>query len=74
MQEIGEGHPNSPIISAVIALAHQLRLSVVAEGVETEQQSEFLRGANCEHLQGFFFVHPLPADELERVLASRIIA
>jgi len=74
VQEIGEGHPNSPIISAVIALAHQLRLSVVAEGVETEQQSEFLRGANCEHLQGFFFVHPLPADELERVLASRIIA
>ena len=74
VQEIAEGRPNSPIISAVIALAHQLSLTVVAEGVETEQQSAFLRDANCEHLQGFFFAHPLPPDELEPVLASRIIA
>ncbi|HYS54246.1 MAG TPA: EAL domain-containing protein [Thermoanaerobaculia bacterium] len=73
VQEIGEGRPNSPIISAVIALAHQLSLSVVAEGVETEQQSVFLRDAKCEHLQGFFFAHPLPPDELEPLLASRII-
>ncbi|HYS54243.1 MAG TPA: hypothetical protein VER58_10825 [Thermoanaerobaculia bacterium] len=46
---------------------------MLAEGVETEQQSLFLRGADCEHLQGFFFARPLPAEELEPMLASRII-
>lgn len=74
VQEIADEHANSPIISAVIALAHQLSLSVVAEGVETEQQSAFLRRAQCEHMQGFLFAYPQPADELEPLLAARTIS
>jgi EAL domain-containing protein (putative c-di-GMP-specific phosphodiesterase class I) len=53
------------IVSYVINLAHTLRLAVVAEGVETEEQWSFLKLNACDHMQGFLFSHPLPAEEAE---------
>ncbi len=61
----------SAIISAVISMARALKLRVVAEGVETEEQLAFLRQQRCDTIQGFWYSHPLPAEEFEAILAAR---
>jgi diguanylate cyclase (GGDEF)-like protein/PAS domain S-box-containing protein len=58
------------IVKAVIALAHILKLRVVAEGVETDQQIAFLREASCEEIQGYFYSRPLPAENLRGILEA----
>ncbi|WP_219114047.1 bifunctional diguanylate cyclase/phosphodiesterase [Janthinobacterium sp. UMAB-56] len=59
------------IVTAIIAMAHSLHLKVVAEGVETLQQVEFLRKAGCDNVQGFFFAHPMTAAQLTALLLER---
>jgi EAL domain-containing protein (putative c-di-GMP-specific phosphodiesterase class I)/CheY-like chemotaxis protein len=58
----------SAITKALIEMAHNLNLEVVAEGVETESELSFLRENNCDAMQGFLFSRPLPAVELENFL------
>ena len=58
------------IVSAIIALGHSLRLSVVAEGVEHERQLEFLRSRNCDEYQGYYFSKPLPTEGFEVVMRT----
>ncbi|SFM96273.1 diguanylate cyclase (GGDEF) domain-containing protein [Formivibrio citricus] len=58
------------IARAVIGLAHGLRLTVVAEGVETEGQLEFLSRQGCDEMQGFYFCRPLPKEEFEQLLIN----
>ena len=53
------------IVSAVVNLAHSLRMDVVAEGVETAEQLEVVRAAGCDAVQGFYFGRPMPAAALE---------
>lgn len=52
-------------------MAHDLELTVVAEGVEREEQVAFLRENHCDVLQGFHFSQPLPADEFLALVRSR---
>ena len=58
------------IVNAMIAMAHNLNLKVVAEGVETEGQMAFLQLSRCDGMQGYLVSRPLPADEFRaRILA-----
>jgi sensor c-di-GMP phosphodiesterase-like protein len=60
-----QGDPASTaIVSAVVKMAHALELSVVAEGVETEEQAAVLRRLGCGQAQGWHFGYPVPASEL----------
>jgi EAL domain-containing protein (putative c-di-GMP-specific phosphodiesterase class I) len=52
-------------VSTIINLAHWLKLKVVAEGVETEEQSRLLRLLKCDEMQGFLFSKPVPAEIFE---------
>lgn len=61
---------NSAITSNLIKIAHSLGLKVVAEGVETEGELNFLKRHQCDAIQGFIFSHPLPASELTNLLAE----
>jgi EAL domain-containing protein (putative c-di-GMP-specific phosphodiesterase class I) len=56
------------IVEAVVGLAHSLKLQVTAEGVETHEQLEFLRGLGCDNMQGFLVSRPVPATEFEDLL------
>jgi diguanylate cyclase (GGDEF)-like protein/PAS domain S-box-containing protein len=53
------------LVSTIVNLAHSLKLDVVAEGVETEEQKRLLHLLNCEQMQGYLFSKPLPADVFE---------
>jgi diguanylate cyclase (GGDEF)-like protein/PAS domain S-box-containing protein len=61
---------DATIARAVIALAHSMRLSVVAEGVETEEHLDFFRAEGCDEAQGFLLGRPMPEAEFSRVLQS----
>jgi len=68
VDDINTGANGQAIIKAIMALAKQLGLKVVAEGVEEESQLEFLKQNDCETIQGYLLGRPLPAEELEAVL------
>jgi EAL domain-containing protein (putative c-di-GMP-specific phosphodiesterase class I) len=55
---------------AIIVMAHSLRHTVIAEGVETAAQVEFLRAYGCDEMQGYYFSKPVPADQFEALLAE----
>jgi diguanylate cyclase (GGDEF)-like protein len=56
------------LVKAMIGVAQGLGLTVVAEGVETQEQRASLIAAGCPYMQGYLFAHPLPADEIETLL------
>jgi diguanylate cyclase (GGDEF)-like protein/PAS domain S-box-containing protein len=72
VQAITEDKRNAAIVTTVINLAQSLGMDVIAEGVETVEQIEFLKRKNCLKAQGFYFSKPLPANEIEeKYLSSR---
>ena len=52
------------LVSTIISLAHSLKLDVVAEGVESEEQAKILRLLRCEQMQGYLVSKPMPFDEV----------
>ena len=58
------------IIQAIVTLGRALGMSVLIEGVETEEQRVLLRLAGCNEMQGFLFAKPAPAEEIDRLLAA----
>jgi EAL domain-containing protein (putative c-di-GMP-specific phosphodiesterase class I) len=64
---------NEAIITAIVSMAHTLKLEVVAEGVETAGQLAFLQSAGCDDAQGFLLSPPLPADEVTGLLEKGTI-
>ena len=58
------------IVQSIVGLAASLRLEVIAEGVETQRQADFLAAHGCPAVQGFYFAPPLPAEELAALLAA----
>ncbi len=61
---------DAAIASAIIAMAHSLRMKVVAEGVETEDQLHFLRERHCDQMQGYYFSRPVPAADFVKMLVE----
>jgi diguanylate cyclase (GGDEF)-like protein len=68
VSDVGTDANDSAIAAAVIAMAHGLGLRVVAEGVEREDQLDFLRRQRCDHYQGYLFSRPLAAEEFQALL------
>lgn len=67
-------HDSRVITGAVISLAHSLGIRVIAEGVETEEQMDFLRQHHCNLVQGYLISRPLPAVDLEQAIGAGILS
>jgi len=71
IKDIPEDTDDATITRTIISMAHNLRLKVIAEGVETEAQLNFLREHGCDEMQGFFFSRPLEKDQFLALLRAR---
>jgi diguanylate cyclase (GGDEF)-like protein/PAS domain S-box-containing protein len=74
VRQISAGGRDAAIVTAVISMARSLGLVVVAEGVETQQELDFLRAHNCDQAQGYYFSRPVPAQEFAALLKDDIRA
>ncbi|HOM70908.1 MAG TPA: EAL domain-containing protein [Armatimonadota bacterium] len=68
IKDITTNPDDAAIAGAVIAMAHSLKLKVIAEGVETLEQLEFLKSINCDEMQGYFISRPVPAEDFQQLL------
>jgi diguanylate cyclase (GGDEF)-like protein/PAS domain S-box-containing protein len=71
VRDISKDPSGTSIVTAIIAMAKGLKLNLVAEGVETERQLAFLRGLECNEMQGFLFSWPLTVEEATKLLAEQ---
>ncbi|WP_415839631.1 putative bifunctional diguanylate cyclase/phosphodiesterase [Paenibacillus tarimensis] len=72
IQNIGWDETKSSIVSAVVQLAHGMGLRVVAEGVETSKEYDYLSSIDCDELQGYYFSRPLPLSGIEQILRQQM--
>jgi EAL domain-containing protein (putative c-di-GMP-specific phosphodiesterase class I) len=71
VREMGIGRSGSAMVRSIVALAHTLGLSVVAEGVETAEQFAELRKVGCEYAQGFYLSKPVDAEAAGLLIAAQ---
>jgi sensor c-di-GMP phosphodiesterase-like protein len=74
VRKITDDAEDAAVVRSLIAMAHNLGLAVIAEGVETDAQAAFLLDEQCEEAQGFLYAKPLPADEFAGYLGTRRLA
>jgi diguanylate cyclase (GGDEF)-like protein len=72
VQDVGKGGRGAALVGSIIALGQQFGLNVVAEGVETKEQAEFLLARGCPHQQGYLFARPMPLEQFDAVLNSGV--
>ncbi|MGI9289322.1 MAG: putative bifunctional diguanylate cyclase/phosphodiesterase [Pseudomonadales bacterium] len=70
IRDIVDDSKDRELINAAISMAHALKLKVVAEGVETEEQLAYLKELSCDYVQGYLFGKPIPGEGMRAVLAS----
>ena len=63
----GDPQKSRTIVSCMIQMVHLLEMKMIAEGVETVEQADFLRGRGCDEMQGYYFYQPMPAEEYEKL-------
>jgi EAL domain-containing protein (putative c-di-GMP-specific phosphodiesterase class I) len=68
VSKIGEDTATESIVLTIIGMAKSLSMKVIAEGVETEQQKQFLIDHGCDMLQGYLFARPMPAEKFTQML------
>lgn len=73
LSQAGHDSRGGNIISAVIRMANSLELPIIAEGVENEEQANFLKNLGCVVMQGYYFSKPLPATEFEELLKKQAV-
>ena len=73
IRDVVNNSEDAAIVSTIITLAQNLKLHVVAEGVENESQLEFLKQRKCFAQQGFLFAKPMPPEEFEEVLKKKTV-
>jgi diguanylate cyclase (GGDEF)-like protein/PAS domain S-box-containing protein len=67
IKDLMDSEDDRAIVATIIAMAHNLKMNVIAEGVETEEQLQFLTENDCDDIQGFYFSKPLSVSDVERV-------
>jgi diguanylate cyclase (GGDEF)-like protein/PAS domain S-box-containing protein len=72
VKDIQQDPNNAAIVAAIIGMAHNLQLQVIAEGVETEDQVHFLRSHRCDEMQGYFGSPPLPSNGILKLLREKL--
>lgn len=71
IRDITTDPDDAALVMAIVTLSHNLRLRVIAEGVETDEQLRFLRLTRCDEWQGFLFSKPIPAEQFEKLLREK---
>lgn len=70
IKEVLNDSKTATIFQLIISVAHNLNMKVIAEGVESKEQLEFLQSQHCDIAQGYYFSHPLPSSEIAKILIS----
>ncbi|MGO4107928.1 putative bifunctional diguanylate cyclase/phosphodiesterase [Paenibacillus sp. YAF4_2] len=73
VRDIQQDPSDAEIVAAIIAMAHNLNIQVIAEGVENEEQMEFLRKHHCDEMQGYFWSPPVSSAAIEQMLGAAFI-
>jgi diguanylate cyclase (GGDEF)-like protein/PAS domain S-box-containing protein len=74
VSRVEEAAGNLAILEAIVTLAHQLGMEVVAEGIQTAGQVKKIRSLGCEYGQGYLFSKPLPSDDIEDLIAAPVVS
>ena len=72
LTDSGDPEKGRIIVSCMINMVHVLGMGMIAEGVETVQQADFLKSKGCSEMQGYYFYKPMPVEEFERAVMNSV--